>query len=181
MSRTPRAPDRARLRARALRYLERYGASAARLARVLGARGRREAEAAGADPAAVEADVERVVAELAELGLVDDAAYADGRARALLRRGRSPARVRRALEEDGIDRDGVETALARHGEHDALARAAAVRYAKRRGLGPFRDPDRRAERRDRDLRALVRQGFPFPLARRIIDADQIDPRDDPLA
>jgi regulatory protein len=89
--------------------------------------------------------------------------------------------VRRALEEDGIDRDGVETALARHGEHDALARAAAVRYAKRRGLGPFRDPDRRAERRDRDLRALVRQGFPFPLARRIIDADQIDPRDDPLA
>jgi regulatory protein len=174
-------PDRARLRARALGYLERYGASRGRLVRVLERRARREAQAAGADADAVARDVESVVAELADLGLVDDAAYAEGRARALLRRGRSPARVRRELADDGIDRAGTDAALDRHGERDALARAAAVRYAKRRGLGPFRDPARRAERRDRDLQALVRQGFPFPLARRIVDADENDPLDDPLA
>jgi regulatory protein len=179
-------PDRARLRARALRYLERYGASRGRLARVLERRARREAEAAGGDVDAVAADVASVVDELAELGLVDDEAYAEGRARALLRRGRSPARVKRELAEDGIDRAGTDAALARHGDPDALTRAAAVRYAKRRGLGPFRDPARRAERRDRDLRALVRQGFPFPLARRVVDADagadagDGEPLDDPL-
>ena len=181
MTTEARAPDRARLRARALRYLERYGASQARLARVLGERARREAQAAGIEARAVEDDVASVVAELTELGLVDDAAYAQGRARALLRRGRSPARVRRALAADGIDRDDVESALAPHGTGDDLARAAAVRYARRRGLGPFRDPARRAERRDRDLQALVRQGFPYPLARRIIDAEEIEPGDDPLA
>jgi regulatory protein len=175
------APDRARLRARALRYLERYGASRGRLARVLERRARREAEAAGVDPEAVNAEVESVVEELAGLGLVDDAAYAEGRSRALLRRGRSPARVRRELAGDGIDRAGVNAALERHGGADALAHAAAVRYAKRRGLGPFRDPARRAERRDRDLMALVRQGFPFPLARRVVDADDGEPLDDPLA
>jgi len=178
------APDRARLRARALRYLDRYGASRGRLARVLERRARREAEAAGADVDAVASDVASVVRELADLGLVDDAAYAEGRARALLRRGRSPARVRRELAEDGIERAGVNAALERHGGADALAQAAAVRYAKRRGLGPFRDPARRAERRDRDLMALVRQGFPFPLARRVVDADADaddgEPLDDPL-
>jgi regulatory protein len=176
----PAAADRSRLRARALRYLERYGASRGRLARVLERRARREAEATGADPDAVAADVASVVDELAELGLVDDGAYAEGRARALLRRGRSPARVRRALADDGVARADADAALAHHGGADALARAAAVRYAKRRGLGPFRDPGRRAGRRDRDLAALVRQGFPLPLARRIVDADDGDQLDDPL-
>jgi regulatory protein len=174
------APDRARLRARALRYLERYGASRGRLARVLDRRARREAEAAGGDVDAVAADVASVVDELAELGLVNDTAYAEGRSRALLRRGRSPARVHRELAEDGIERAATDAALDRHGGADALAHAAAVRYAKRRGLGPFRDPARRAERRDRDLRALVRQGFPFPLARRVVDAEDGEPLDDPL-
>lgn len=173
-------PDRARLRARALRYLERYGASRARLARVLERRARREAALADADPDAVAGEVREVVAELAAQGLVDDRAYAEGRSRALLRRGRSPARVRRDLGEDGIDREAVEAVLARHGDGDELARAAAVRYARRRRLGPFREPARRAERRDRDLQALVRQGFPFPLAKRIVDAEDADALDDPL-
>jgi regulatory protein len=173
------APDRARLRARALAYLDRYGASRARLARVLERRARHEST--DADPEVVASDVASVVEELAGLGLVDDAAYAEGRARALLRRGRAPARIRRELAADGIDREGAEAALGRHGGADALARAAAIRYARRRGLGPFRDPARRAERHDRDLRALVRQGFPFPLARRIVEADDGDELDDPLA
>jgi len=177
----PAAPDRARLRARALRYLERYGASRGRLARVLERRARREAELAGGDPEAVRADVDSVVAELGELGLVDDTAYAEGRARALLRRGRSPVRVRRELADDGVDRATADAALAARGDAEALARAAAVRYAKRRGLGPFGDPARRAARRDRDLQALVRQGFAFTLARHIVDADDTQSLDDPLA
>jgi len=176
----PAASDRARLRARALRYLERYGASRGRLARVLERRARREAEIAGGDPEAVVAAVDSVVAELGELGLVDDAAYAEGRARALLRRGRSPVRVRRELADDGIDRATTDAALAAQGDADALARAAAVRYAKRRRIGPFGEPARRAARRDRDLQALVRQGFAFALARRIVDADDTEPLDDPL-
>ncbi|NBB68867.1 MAG: regulatory protein RecX [Alphaproteobacteria bacterium] len=163
-----------------MRYLERYGASRERLARVLERRARREADLAGSDPEAVAAAVAGVVAELAELGLVNDAAYAEGRSRALLRRGRSPARVRRELAEDGIDRATTDAVLAAQGDADALARACAVRFAKRRGIGPFGDPARRAARRDRDLRALLRQGFGFALARRIVDAEASDSLDDPL-
>jgi len=174
-------PDRARLRARALRYLERYGASRGRLEAVLARRALREADAADTDRGAVMRDVAKVVAELAELGLVDDDAYARGRSRALLRRGRAPARVRRELAADGIARESADAALAAHGAGDELAHAAAVRYAKRRGLGPFRAPAERAQRRDRDLRALIRQGFAFPLAERIIDAETGGDLDDPLA
>ncbi|HEY9537533.1 MAG TPA: hypothetical protein VIS03_08050, partial [Kiloniellaceae bacterium] len=51
---------------------------------------------------------------------------------------------------------------------------AALRYARRRRLGPFRlesGPDDRAERRERDLAALGRRGFDYETARRIIDSD----------
>src|SRR3546814_7265925 len=37
--------------------------------------------------------------------------------------------------------------------------AAAIAYARRRRLGPFRTPDARADRRDKDLAALARAGF----------------------
>jgi regulatory protein len=53
------------------------------------------------------------------------------------------------------------------GAGDAELRAA-LRYARRRRLGPFR-LEGRAERRDRDLAALGRQGFDYETARRVID------------
>jgi len=49
--------------------------------------------------------------------------------------------------------------------------AAAAAYARRRRLGPFRRPDQRDEKRDKDLAALARQGFGYDTATRIIDSD----------
>jgi regulatory protein len=49
---------------------------------------------------------------------------------------------------------------------------AAATYARRRRLGPHRrDPEARAERRERDLAALARAGFSYAIAQQIIDAD----------
>ncbi len=168
-----------RLRHQALRYLARYPTSEARLARVLARRLWKEGIA---DHAEVAGLVEGVVRELVAAGLVDDARYAEGRTRALLRRGRSRARIQRELAVDGIDRGTVETALATAASAtDDVDRAAAVRFAKRRGLGPFRSSaEERALRRDRDLRALVRQGFALPVAQVVVDAASADGLDDPL-
>ena len=50
--------------------------------------------------------------------------------------------------------------------------AAALAFARRRRLGPFRTTASRAEHREKDLAKLARQGFAYETARRIIDADE---------
>ncbi len=172
----------ARLRDRALRHLARFPASSTRLRGVLERYARKLAAAGDLEPAAAGPLIEAVVQGLVEQGLLDDRSYARGRARALARRGRSRARIRGALGVDGIDRDLAEEALDQAlADADDGEQALAVRYARRRGLGPFRAAADRAPRRERDLRSLVRQGFPLPVARAVIDAEAPDAIDDPLA
>ena len=51
--------------------------------------------------------------------------------------------------------------------------AAALAYARRRRLGPYRGPDTRMDRREKDLAALGRKGFGYDLARRVIETDDL--------
>jgi regulatory protein len=51
--------------------------------------------------------------------------------------------------------------------------AAAIAYARRRRLGPWRQGDDREEHRERDLAALARQGFGYDTARRVIEAENV--------
>jgi len=48
--------------------------------------------------------------------------------------------------------------------------AAALAFARRRRLGPYRASAARGAHRTRDLAALGRQGFAYALARRVIEA-----------
>jgi regulatory protein len=63
------------------------------------------------------------------------------------------------------------SSLAEAGETDLRA---ALRFAKRRRLGPFRTPKERATRRERDLAALGRAGFSYEVARAVVDAPTAD-------
>ena len=62
--------------------------------------------------------------------------------------------------------DGLDEA----GENDLKA---ALIFARRKRLGPFADPARRAAARMKHLAAMARAGFSGELARRIVDA--VDP------
>ena len=177
----PEVQIAAGLKDKALRHLARFPASAARLARVLERRAGRAVAAGELEADRAEALVAEVVQDLVCAGLVDDATYAQGRARALARRGRSRARIRQALGVDGIERSVADEAVVEAMPEENADHALAVRYARRRGLGPFRSTTARDAARERDLRALVRQGFPLPVARTVIDAESPDTLDDPLA
>ena len=52
--------------------------------------------------------------------------------------------------------------------------AAGLAFARRRRLGPFRPAAERPARRLKDLAALARQGFDVELARRVIDAQDLE-------
>ncbi len=165
------------LEAAALRHLERYASSTAHLRRLLDARLRRlAARGRTIDLQAGAAAIERVLAKLQRLGLLDDRDYAEVRARALRRRGASSRAIRAELRAKGIAADLIAQTLEKERRSvggDSELRAA-VAFARRRGLGPFRrDPGQRAERRARDLAAMGRKGFDQEIARRVIDCRDV--------
>jgi regulatory protein len=160
--------DRALLEKWALAYLERYASSAENLRRVLQRRvqrrtradgttdGWRDGEAARAAGALIDALVVRYRAS----GLIDDAAYAAGRARSGLARGRSPRRIAAGLAAKGVGPQDAAAAVAALGEDGADPElAAACAYARRRRLGPFRRGPGAAPDRQRELAAFARAGF----------------------
>lgn len=179
---------RSRIEHIALHHIERYPTSSAHLRRVLERRAERSRIALGAlgddagrDPArAGDAAqhgewIEAAIARLGELGLLDDRAYARALARRLRARGCSRRQIEARLADKGIADEIRREALAGEGEAGSAESAeleAAATYARRRRLGPHRrDPEARAERRERDLAALARAGFAYAIAQRIVDAD----------
>jgi regulatory protein len=150
----------------ALAYLDRYAGSEASLRRVLTRRALRLGE-----PAAVAHLVDATVARARRLGLVDDLAFAEARARRLLARGRAPAAVRAALAAKGIVAEVSDCALARiAGEAGDLDLCAAVAFARRRRIGPWRAGVADAARARRELAMMARAGFPLPVARQVLGA-----------
>lgn len=152
--------DADRLQALALRYVGRYATSRAKLRGYL-LRKIQDAEWAG-DAAP---DVDALVARIADLGYVDDRAFAEAKAASLGRRGYGVRRVSTALRAAGIEgEDGADALdVAREG-----AWAAAVALARRRRLGPFAatPPDRAGL--ERAIAILARAGHDPRLARNVL-------------
>ncbi len=164
-------PDENSLREAALAYLARYSATRAGLLSVLTRRVQRWARAAMADAEATEpslAAAQAVVARLASLGAVDDAAFAAGRSRSLQRAGRSSRAITAHLRAKG-----VPAALATVPENPQAELAAALLYIARRRMGPFRPEPDLAER-PRDVARLARAGFPAQIAYRVLDLSPAD-------
>ena len=148
----------------ALSYLGRYASSAENLRRVLLRRvARRIGPAARLDDAA-RAAIGALVERYCAAGLLNDAAYAAGRARQGLARGRSLRRIAGGLAAKGIGSAEVAAALAGLRDADVDPElAAACTFARRRHLGPFR---RGAAEHRRELAAFALAGF----ARRTAEA-----------
>ena len=169
--RPPRKATARHLENVALWYLQRFAASADSLRRVLMRRVEKSARAhdTGRNEGAV--FVEDIVARFRRSGLLDDRVYAEGRTRSLNRRGISTQGIRARLAAKGVGADDIAAALAMLRDETAEPDlAAAIAYARRRRIGPWRIRDDREERRERDLAALARQGFGYDIARRVIDA-----------
>jgi regulatory protein len=162
---TPEYLDKA-----ALFYLERYASSADNLARVLMRRVEKAARAGISDREEGRALVAALVERYRARGLLDDRIYAEGRARTLLRQGRPRAAIARRLAAKGVGAEAIDAAIGSLVE-DATDPdlSAAIAFARRRRLGPYRLKDR-AEFRDKDLAALGRAGFSYDLARKVIAA-----------
>ncbi len=154
----------------ALHHLDRYATSAANLRAVLARRVRRIEQAQEEQFAEAPTWIEETVDDLLSRGYLDDRKYAVSLAQQMRARGASARRILDRLGKKGVPWEIAREALAQ-ASGDGGELQAAVRYAKRRSLGPYRvDPEVRAARRERDLAALGRSGFSYEVASRIIEA-----------
>ena len=170
-------PTAQNLHEAALRYLERFAASAEMVRRVLQ---RRVDQAVRFELIDAEAGTALVAAELERLrraGLIDDEGFARMKAGSLLRQGRSRRQIQEKLAARGIKSEQTSAAFAElandldAGHPGELDRLAAIRLARKRRFGPWRPGPADPARRQKDLAALGRAGFAYDLARQIIDGD----------
>lgn len=146
----------------ALFYAGRYAVTRAKLRAYLTRKLRERGWSGEAEP-----PVEALVARFAELGYVDDRAFAEARADALGRRGYGARRVDEALRAAGIEEE--DGSIARDRARDG-AWEAARRFAERRRIGPFAAEVADRPAREKALAAMLRAGHPLDIARKFLSA-----------
>ena len=160
-ARKPRPPlDDDSLRELALAYVGRFATSRAKLSAYLSRKLRERGWSGQGSP-----DVGGLVERFSASGYVDDPAYALSRSRSLSSRGYGAARIRQSLRAAGIEEE--DSAAARE-LADSEAVEAAIRFARRRRLGPFATVRPERKERDKAVAAMIRAGHSFDLARRIV-------------
>lgn len=144
----------------ALRYVERFQTTRAKLVRYLNEKIRGRGWADERAPDAV-----GLADRLAELGYIDDRAFAEAKAGAMTRRGLGGRRVSGALRQAGV---ADEDAVAAEPVVSEGRVTAALTLARRRRIGPYADvpPDRALQ--EKQLATLIRGGHDFALARAIV-------------
>lgn len=160
--RKARPLDQARLEELALRYVSRFATTRAKLSSYLVRKVRERGWDGERD-----ADVAAIAERFAGLGYVDDAAFARSRAGSLSARGYGARRVGQALSQAGVSKEDSGEALEMAG---AAALDSALRFARKRRLGPFGDGATDPAARQKAIAAMIRAGHGFELARRIVDA-----------
>ncbi|MGL6042434.1 MAG: regulatory protein RecX [Sandaracinobacteroides sp.] len=168
----PQALDPATLDAIAVRYVERFQTTRARLLRLLGQKLRQRGWKEGLPSPDLGAVADRMVA----LGYVNDATFAEARARGLQRRGMGAGRVRQSLSAYGVGSEDSADAL------QALEPVqTAIDFARRKRLGPFGPPVTDPKLRNRQMAAMARAGHPHRLASAILRARTEDELPEPEA
>jgi regulatory protein len=148
----------------ALAYVNRFDCTATKLKRHLTERVRKQG---GHETAEVWIDelVERYLGS----GVLNDARFAKNLATQLTTRGKSSRMISQKLAMRGVPSEvAQELMTARRQDEPNAELDAAHAFARKRRLGPHRDPEKRAEYRQKDLAALARQGFSFDTAKKAL-------------
>lgn len=154
----------------ALFYLQRYSATEAQLRRVLVRKVKRAAAKTEQDVSLAGEWIDSTLSRLKSLGYLHDEQVATSRVSMWRRAGKSRQAIAAKLQLQGVPSTLISEATAKNETTDE---EAIWILAKRKKLGPYRSPEKRADFRKKDLAALARAGFSFSLAMRVVDAVQV--------
>ena len=122
----------------------------------------------------IEPNLEAIADHFSELGYIDDAAFALSKSRSLGGRGYGRRRVAEQLRSAGVNEDDGREALDA-AEVDAIS--AALRFARKRRIGPFAVDAHDRKNREKAVAAMVRAGHDPGLARTIANLNPAEDAD----
>ncbi len=168
-----------RLRQLAEDYVGRFGGPSSNLRRVLLRhvdKAQRAEQFGAEDVPGWLGQIQGIIDEFVQAGALDDGRYAQHAARIWTDRGLAPRATAFRLMQKGITSEDIRGAIAELGDAREVEWQAALQLAKRRRLGPFRSPEQRLERRQKDAAALARAGFSGAVVWKLVglDPDQLD-------
>ncbi|RYY26877.1 MAG: RecX family transcriptional regulator [Sphingomonadales bacterium] len=134
----------------ALRYVERYATTRGKLSDYLRRKIRERGWGGDAQP-----DVVALAQRMADLGYIDDRAFAESKAGAMGRRGLGARRVSQALHFDGIESEDAE-AIAPIIEENVAA--SAIAFARRKRIGPYARDAADRPLQEKQVAAMMRAG-----------------------
>jgi regulatory protein len=166
--------DRQTIEDKALSYLNRFDASAARLRRVLTEFVCRRAEELGIDAGPWLTIVRETLERYQTSGLVDDRRYGATMAQTLVERGASRQAIKSKLFARGVAGDVIDKVVGELASSGASELDAARALVRKRKLGNYRPPSERRANFRRDLGVLARAGFAFDTAKQALGVEGAD-------
>lgn len=155
------------------RYLGRYEASEARARLVLWKRIKRSLDFHGGDREAHAPLVDELIQAAVASTWLDDRRFAMAWLESLRARGDSTLRIRQKLTQKLIPREVIDDVMS--DEDTGINQEAAVKYAKRRRLGPHRIRETgKPNQHRRDLASMMRAGFDYQSAREALRPEYQD-------
>ncbi len=171
--------EKQRVREQALRYLDRFAATTDKLKRHLFTKNYKAMAQHSQDEEKIHQMIEEVVNSLEKSGLMDDQQYADAKARSMSRQGKSTRHIRQKLHSLGLKEQQADHALDELSEVEGYTDViGAAKYVRKRRFGPYKDENTREERRDKELSALLRNGYNFDIAQKILSLQTVDEVED---
>jgi regulatory protein len=162
---------------KALQYLERFDASAAKLRKILEEFVKQRAKAQGVDSRPFLDIAHELVKRYESNGLIDDRRYASSMAQSLIARGVSRQVAKSKLLSRGITSEVIDEVISRLASEGGSELAAARALVRKRKLGCFRPEHERRDAARRDLGVLARAGFDFQTAKAALALEGVDEDD----
>lgn len=162
-----------RLQNIALYYLERFDSSSSNLYQVLKRRiynYQRNDENFNISEA--ELWINDIITKFEKLGYLNDARYAEFKVQNYINAGKPERYIRQKLQAKGIDEQVLDRVLQTQ-EFDE--EEMAKKFVAKKKIGPYReDETKRRECWQKDISAVIRAGFSYETAKKIIGVENID-------
>lgn len=159
-----------------LAYLQRFPSSTAHFKAVMSRKIDKSCRHhADQDKEACIALLDKVTAQFAGLGYLNDELYLKGMINSLRGRGLSAAVIRLKLKQKGLPAEDIKAALAAHDEeYESDDLSSALKLCRRKKIGAYAREALDVGRKQKWLAALARAGFSYEIATKALEMENGD-------
>ena len=156
----------------ALRYLDKFQPSKKDLRLYLFKKVLND-EQTGTSKSVVLEQIDSVIQNLENLGLINDDMYSEMKSKTYLRRGYSLNKIKMSLSLKGIDPERLKKTIDNiKKENEDPDFYSAIKICKKRRLGPYRPDANKEMFFKKDIGVLARAGFSYDTSREVLNIDK---------